>query len=643
MFSSFTDFYAEEEDQIKESNDRHINHSHTSDINNHSIAANQVHHGVDLMLDFPEDFSAINITDGSSILHNHTNTSNALPFSTISKSARSSPLPADGLAVGKSLDLLISRVKATRHNFNKSAEIQSDELNPAISTVKAKQSNQNSYSVNASPTTEYNSLLFNRGNLNNINSSSKVSLSSPTTRSTSPMPERNPSRALITTESNQGSMHRSINPGNNNVLSSQDIAEEREKSESGQDTKDYSEKSERHRHYENSQLTLNESEPSLGQRSPIPDEENVENAENSFNNGDISAVNQVKLPETQDWFITEANNSIKIGELSSSAPVTRCSSHSRSFSAQNTPICTQTTHFPSNSSYFRDHSSASSAEIRLEKLESKQIAAFSSFTSCTDHELIHKSGSSAPTLLFELCNSHSAVDRSYFRLFLPQTNSTQQCTFLCCRKKSKQNKWRFSLNDNNMGKKNNPDYEGKMTLENGNFGAEKGQNCVAAETVCHFLLSSRSNQPCARISVSNKLGKHSVSVQIIGDYVKNNVEITKNGLKFTGNYNSYVQPLLTLSIEARRTNSVLLSSAALTISKNYVGRTVLQVSKIAQKFNSSVSSSNNSGIAESGGALSPNTVNDGRYVIEFDYPLTIFLTFAILCALESYRLLHQQA
>ncbi len=100
-------------------------------------------------------------------------------------------------------------------------------------------------------------------------------------------------------------------------------------------------------------------------------------------------------------------------------------------------------------------------------------------------DLIHRQGVRPPPCVAELCttpftgsgggsgtasDSALAMDgsgggRAYFRLFVPQTRADQKDEFVCCRKKSSQRKFRFSLDPNRLTKKHNPLYIGKMNMK----------------------------------------------------------------------------------------------------------------------------------------------------------------------------------
>jgi len=78
----------------------------------------------------------------------------------------------------------------------------------------------------------------------------------------------------------------------------------------------------------------------------------------------------------------------------------------------------------------------------------------------------------------------SQGQRQFFQLYLPQTDAAQSEFVLVCRKKSKSNKFRFSLDPNKMCKRNNPAYVGKMTSYKPNYYLVTLRDAAIVVRVC---------------------------------------------------------------------------------------------------------------------------------------------------------------
>jgi hypothetical protein len=194
-------------------------------------------------------------------------------------------------------------------------------------------------------------------------------------------------------------------------------------------------------------------------------------------------------------------------------------------------------------------------------------------------EMIHRQGLGAPPILIQFVNLKEK--RPYFKMFLPQNSSTQKETALFCRKKQKEYVFRFSLDGDVMTKKNNPAYVGSMVSED-------------SGTVWHLF--NKADVCIAQIRLSISSTKKEIAVVLINEYL-NLLESGSLGREFSGNINSYLDPILSLKV----TKS---------------DRPVFVFANPAHASDSPIASR-------------------PRYLIEFDYPFTIFLSFSISVLAES--------
>ena len=196
-------------------------------------------------------------------------------------------------------------------------------------------------------------------------------------------------------------------------------------------------------------------------------------------------------------------------------------------------------------------------------------------------ELIHRQGLKAPPMVFE---KTGRLDRTFYQLFLPQTASSQKESVLCCRKKSAENKFRFSLDPNVMTKKDNPAYVGKMS-------------CKSA-ALDDFNITLADGVVIANVTISSDVGKRSISCELLNQYL-NAQESGRGGRTLNGTIQIYMQPYIALAVESSR-------------------RAVLSV------YNPNESDATK--------ASNLNIDYREKLIVEQDYPLSVFLSFAIVCA-----------
>jgi len=162
-----------------------------------------------------------------------------------------------------------------------------------------------------------------------------------------------------------------------------------------------------------------------------------------------------------------------------------------------------------------------------------------------------------------------------------QVNAEQQEHCLCCRRKAKGKKFRFSLDESKLTKKNNPNYIGKMKERKPGL----------------YEVYLRSNV----LVMTIRIAENEVSAELQNQFL-NSVERGKSGRTMRGIVQIFVQPMLALKVDSSK-------------------RTILKVSRPFEMKE----------VAETG---TPQEVNqEGTYLVDFDYPMTIFLSFAVLCAI----------
>jgi hypothetical protein len=281
--------------------------------------------------------------------------------------------------------------------------------------------------------------------------------------------------------------------------------------------------------------------------------------------------------------------------------------------------------------------------------------------------LIERQGLGAPPLFFETCIDEER--RKYFRTLLPQENAEQAESCLCCRKKSKSNKFRFSLDPGKMTKKNNPNYVGKMTMTTpapplpATAGAAPAPAPPAASdpkaSSSQFVLSlSLKNQvDVACIRIVSSFGKHTVTVLLLNQYL-NLLESGAPGRLLTGTYHIYAAPQLILRIDTETASRTVMEVNKLTPTLAPLSFTPLQ-HRITLTRAATPAAATESGKGAAAGASVPVPVSapgsgssrsstlakpqipedTTKCLVHFDYPLTMFLAFAITCAVEAHRIL----
>ena len=91
---------------------------------------------------------------------------------------------------------------------------------------------------------------------------------------------------------------------------------------------------------------------------------------------------------------------------------------------------------------------------------------------------------------------------------------------LCCRKKSSENKYRFSLDKDKMTKKDNPNYIGKMTCKN--------------DKLDNFLVTLADQSVVAQITITNN--GHTITCELLNQYL-NAQETGKSGRMLVYEFN----------------------------------------------------------------------------------------------------------
>ena len=206
--------------------------------------------------------------------------------------------------------------------------------------------------------------------------------------------------------------------------------------------------------------------------------------------------------------------------------------------------------------------------------------------------LIHSRGISPPVCVFQtiLPKNIKIDDRMYYRLIIPNIIENQRVNVICCRKKRKKEKYRFSTDELNLQKRGNKNYVGKMKL------IEKNKKYIT------YLVTLKDYNQIATIKIEIKNNVHCIEVKLL-DYMDNLYEekIQNNDHKImTGIVQTFMQPQLKLLIQSSKRIVLEL--------KSYKDITTI---------------------------LNNNNIYNENLIIDFDYPLSMFLSFAIICALKS--------
>jgi len=221
-----------------------------------------------------------------------------------------------------------------------------------------------------------------------------------------------------------------------------------------------------------------------------------------------------------------------------------------------------------------------------------QKSAISDFFSSMSHiDLIHRNGLRAPPIVFDVISPGIDSDRGYFRVLLPQADAMQMESALVARKKSKKNKYRFSLDPNRMTKRNNPSYVGKLT------GQGSKQNAFSKS-----LLTLANGQKLARIEISrvdSAEPQFDVRVEVLQEDL-NLHEQGEEGRMISGFFKPRGSSLMLLRVGS-------------------TGRVVMEATNPYAVPNASL-----------------DDIPQNKRIFEFDYPLTIFITFAVLVACEGF-------
>eukprot|EP01083_Nonionella_stella_P020139 55826_1 len=231
---------------------------------------------------------------------------------------------------------------------------------------------------------------------------------------------------------------------------------------------------------------------------------------------------------------------------------------------------------------------------RFKHIEAKQVPSFDIFASDqSEPELIHFAGSSSPICTFQIM--YPSDQRQYFRMLIPPFYPNQTVSLLCCRKKKNMDKFRFSTDEFQMEKRNNSHYVGKMKV------IKKAKNKFVT---FRLTMKNKQNACLIKINVNPPNNSHMCEVQLS----TNDNLIETNGIAMKGTINNFVAPKLTLSVSSSN-RTVLNITDCMNCIEN-----VLQKQPTMFKPKS-------------------NRISDVQ-TIDFDYPLSIFLAFAITCAVN---------
>jgi len=188
---------------------------------------------------------------------------------------------------------------------------------------------------------------------------------------------------------------------------------------------------------------------------------------------------------------------------------------------------------PRNSSKLRVHDKFDHLITNDEKMmQHAQDSSLSMFDELSHVRVWNRQGLKAPPLVFKVCKTHDKEARPYYMLLLPQVDAEQQEHCLCCRRKAKGKKFRFSLDETKLTKRNNPSYIGKMKEQ------RPGQYEV--------YLRNDVNVMTIRLSENNE-----VYAELQNQFL-NSVERGKSGRTMRGNVQTFVQPMLDLKVESSK-------------------------------------------------------------------------------------------
>jgi len=231
---------------------------------------------------------------------------------------------------------------------------------------------------------------------------------------------------------------------------------------------------------------------------------------------------------------------------------------------------------------------------RFQHIKSTKIPSFYPFIpSPNGTNLIHFRGSSPP--LCTMQTVHRGSKREYHRLLIPPIYDGQTELVLCCRKKRNGTKFRFSTDEQRMEKKKNPHYVGKMKVTEW----KKGQYVMMTLT-----MNDEKNVAAIKMVIEPN-GSHFMEIMLCsGD---NLVEVEKDRNVLKGSIHRFVSPKLSLRVAA---------------SQRIVMKVVECVSSIDR---------------EMANPMTRSSEISNVQMIDFDYPLSIFVSFAIASAMNSWN------
>eukprot|EP00824_Muranothrix_gubernata_P012627 TRINITY_DN26732_c0_g1_i1.p1 TRINITY_DN26732_c0_g1~~TRINITY_DN26732_c0_g1_i1.p1 ORF type:complete len:333 (-),score=55.49 TRINITY_DN26732_c0_g1_i1:76-1011(-) len=189
-------------------------------------------------------------------------------------------------------------------------------------------------------------------------------------------------------------------------------------------------------------------------------------------------------------------------------------------------------------------------------------------------QAIHKQEPPVRPMHMTLC-FEKKLQRPHFCLLVPEKEG--QNKVMVCRRKKNRNKFRISLDPNNMKRKNNPSFAGTIK---------------ANRSMDEFIVKVP-KLDVAHIRIKVVAGEKHVDLELLHEFV-NNRENGRNGVRFTSIAKGSGQEILDMKVDVAPTR-----------------RSVLVLGRGDAKANEPM-----------------------MWTMDFDYPLTIFLCFALVCVCE---------
>jgi hypothetical protein len=267
--------------------------------------------------------------------------------------------------------------------------------------------------------------------------------------------------------------------------------------------------------------------------------------------------------------------------------------------------------------------------------------------------------------------------RSFWQLLLPQVDSSSDLTAIVCRRKRKEPKFRFSLDPSRMCKWRNPAYVGKMralTPDSRSF------------LVSQWVPSMRTSVPVLEVHMHGDLGER-LAIVILPAYAEVNSKLPAHerghqhlAIELNGTVQMRSQPILVVKVAttgrdvlvmqkpslhisgkssaaaaavataaasaaARRSSLLASGSARSTAAARPAAASSASVAAGSAAARRNTASKNNAASEGDDGADDDDDDDDGarlqqqqaKYMLEIDFPLTIFVAFALSIAVEEFR------